>query len=251
MRRALLAPALLPCALLVASCGAEGATEEDLAEYGFDASRTRSDAATDASRDGSSDGGSRDGSASDASTPDGGPGDGAPRPDGAQDGSVDASIDSGVDAGAPPVDPCAYPNSCASGRTLGSVRGDEGTDFLRGTGATSEWLLVRVTEASSSISAVDLRARFRLTHHPQTTFDLYVYRAGNSSSSTRNCSSVTGTGSRTTTTNVTTATLAWEDTRGVFSGIDDDANVMVEIRHVSGPCGAGREWILEVDGNVN
>ena len=54
---------------------------------------------------------------------------------------------------------------------------------------------------------------------------------------------------RTATSNQASAGLSWEDTTG-FGGHDDSTNVMVEIRHVSGPCGAGREWQLQVEGNA-
>jgi hypothetical protein len=133
---------------------------------------------------------------------------------------------------------------------MGSVSGDTGSNFLQRTGTATTWFLVRVTEDDSSLfSRPPLRARFTLTHNVNTRFDLFLYKAGNNGGSTRNCSSVTAAGSRGASVNQTSASLSWEDTTG-FGGEDNSANVMVEVRHVSGPCGASREWQLQVEGNA-
>jgi hypothetical protein len=243
MRRALSLFAIFSSSLGLYACGASGETGEEF-DYGIDAA-----AFADAGkRDGSTDGGKLDGSTDGATT------------DGSADGSSadastgDAATDAGtVDAGPPDAglpDLCATPTACASGASLGSVAGDTGSDFLQATGTSSKWLLVRVTENDSSLfSRPPLRARFTLIHNPNTRFDLFVYKAGNNGGGTRNCSSVSATGARGSTTNLATASLSWDDTTG-FGGNDDSANVMVEVRHVSGPCGVGREWQLSVDGNA-
>lgn len=245
MRRTLSLLAICSSSFALYACGASGEAGEEF-DYGIDAA-----AFVDAGkRDGSTDGGKGDGSAdgsADGST------DGST--DASADGSTgDASADAGpVDAGPPDAgapDLCANPTACASGASLGSVSGDTGSDFLQSTGTSSKWMLVRVTENDSSVfSRPPLRARFTLIHNPNTRFDLYLYKAGNNGGGTRNCSSVSATGARGSTSNLATASLSWDDTTG-FGGNDDSTNVMVEIRHVSGPCGAGREWQLSVDGNA-
>jgi hypothetical protein len=145
---------------------------------------------------------------------------------------------------------CAATAGCAAGASIGSVSGDTGSDFLQRTGTASTWLLVRVKEDDSSLfSRPPIRARFTLIHNVNTRFDLFLYKAGNNGGSTRNCSSVTTAGSRGATSNLASASLSWEDTTGI-GGNDDSANVMVEIRHVSGACGAGREWQLQIEGNA-
>ncbi len=242
MRRALPLFAILPSAVGLYACGANGEAGEEF-DYGIDAA-----AFADAGkRDGGTDGGRGDASA-DASADAGLDGD-------VLDGSGgDAGVDGGtVDAGPPDSglpDLCANPTACASGASMGSVAGDTGSDFLQATGTSSKWLLVRVSENDSSVfSRPPIRARFTLIHNPNTRFDLFLYKAGNNGGGTRNCSSVSATGARGSTTNLATASLSWDDTTG-FGGNDDSANVMVEIRHVSGPCGVGREWQLSVDGNA-
>lgn len=246
MRRALVLLALVPAPLLLHACGANGDTGDEL-EFGLDAGLlkdaagdARSDASRDAARDGAaSDGGANDGAATDAFTD--------ASADAGTDGGGSAAVDAGPpDAGLP--DPCAYPAPCASATSMGSVSGDTGSGFLRATGSTSKWLVVRVTEDDGSIfSHPDIRAKFTLTHDPNTRFDLYVYRS--SGTGDRNCSSVTTTGSRSNTTNVANASLSWSDTYGL-GGTDDSRNIVLEVRHVSGPCGAARPWYLDVDGNA-
>jgi hypothetical protein len=241
MRRALLLFAIFISSLGAYACGASGETGDDF-DYGIDAAAF----VDGGKRDGSADGGKLDGSADGSSDA---------NADGGTDGSSsDATTDAGtVDAGAPDAglpDLCANPTACASGTSMGSVSGDTGSDFLQATGTSSKWLLVRVTENDSSVfSRPPIRARFTLVHNPNTRFDLYLYKASNNGGGTRNCSSISASGTRGSTTNLTSASLSWSDTTGI-GGNDDSANVMVEIRHVSGPCGVGREWQLSVDGNA-
>jgi hypothetical protein len=257
MRRTLSLVALSCSLLAAAACGADGETGEDF-DYGLDAGVRADGSAT-------GDGGLRDGGDGGdggASTGDGGAlSDGAATGDGGG-ASTDASVGDGgartdggatADAGPPDAglpDLCAATAGCAAGASIGSVSGDTGSDFLQRTGTASTWLLVRVKEDDDSwFSRPPVRARFTLTHNVNTRFDLFLYKAGNNGGSTRNCSSVTAAGSRGATSNLATASLSWEDTTGI-GGEDNSANVMVEIRHVSGPCGAGREWQLQVEGNA-
>lgn len=247
MRRALLLLSLVTSSVGLYACGANGDVGDDF-DYGIDAAAFLDGGKRDGSSDASADGGKLDGSSdgsADGATLDGATGDATTGDAGTDAGTVDAGP---PDAG--PPDLCANPTACASGASLGSVSGDTGSDFLQTTGTSSKWLLVRVTENDSSVfSRPPIRARFTLIHNPNTRFDLYLYKAGNNGSGTRNCSSVSATGARGSTTNLTTASLSWDDTTG-FGGNDDSANVMVEVRHVSGACGAGREWQLSVDGNA-
>ena len=241
--------AIFPAALAVSACGASGEADEDF-DYGIDAAAVTRDGSADAARDG---GGSRDaGDSGDAARDGGALGDGALADGGPKDGAPsDAAVDAGpaVDAALP--DPCANSTTCPTTASMGSVSGDTGNNFLQATGATSKWLLVRVTEDDSSVfSRPDLRVKFTLTHDPGTRFDLFVYKSGGNGGGDRNCSSVSATGTRTSTTNVAGASLGWSDTTG-FGGRDDSANVMIEVRHVSGPCGSARPWYLAVDGNAN
>ncbi len=253
MRRTLSLVALTSSLLAAAACGADGETGEEF-DYGLDAG-VRPDARAD--------GGKADGGAlgDGATGGDGGAlGDGGVLGDGgaANDATVGdggARVDAGASADAGPPDAglpdlCAATAGCVAGASIGSVSGDTGADFLQRTGTASTWLLVRVKEDDSSLfSRPPIRARFTLIHNVNTRFDLFLYKAGNNGGGTRNCSSVTAAGSRGATANLTSASLSWEDTTGL-GGEDNSANVMVEIRHVSGPCGAGREWQLQIEGNA-
>jgi hypothetical protein len=262
MRRTFSLFALVSSLLAAAACGADGETGEEF-DYGLD-SGVRPDARADGGRaDGATlpdgapagDAGARgdaapiaDGGAPDdgSASIDGSVADGGARPDAGQPADAGGTVDAGApDAGIP--DPCAAGAGCAAGANVGTVRGDTGSDYLVRSGTASTWLLVRVSEAVSSlVSYPDIRVRVTLTHAPNTLFDLFLYRAGSSDANTRNCSSVTTAGTRGTTTNVSSASLVWSDSLAS----DDDRNVMIEIRHRSGPCGAGREWQLQIEGNA-
>jgi hypothetical protein len=189
----------------------------DAGSGGFDAGNANDDA-------GGGDAGT------DASTADGGTSDG---------GGGDAG-----DGGGGGIS-CAVTNTCAGGRAIGTVSGDTGSATASGTGATSEWLTVRVTEDDSGIFGVKLRAKVTLTSPPGTNFDLYVYV--NSGSDTRECTSVSAQSTQPAGT-ADTASLSWGE-GSVSNGSDDGRTVSIEVRNVSGTCDPSATWSVQVQGN--
>lgn len=141
----------------------------------------------------------------------------------------------------PPGASCAAPDPCASATDLGSVSGDTGSDTVSASGSTSQWFKVRVTENDDDIFGVKLRMRAELTSPSGTNYDLYVYVGGSCSQA------ATGQSTLTSTTDTVSSSFG---EGGTFSnGSSDSKDVIVEVRHVSGPCNASSPWTLTISGN--
>ncbi len=138
------------------------------------------------------------------------------------------------------------PDACTAGATsLGSIAGDETASPVTGTGATSEWLRVDLTEQDSSIVGHAMTFTGTLTSPPGVNYDLYAYLG--SSVGDIQCTTPTG---QSTTTGIDQVTFSWgETTGGVANGQDDSATVMLEVRWVSGVCTSAQSWSLSVHGN--
>jgi hypothetical protein len=177
----------------------------------------------------------------------------------ADDGDDDAGVGGGGDAGTGSdagtggggtgtggtgTATCAAANTCMGATNLGMVSGDTGADKKSATGTGSKWFTVRVTEDDSSAFGAKLWMKTTLTSPPGSNYDLYVYVPG---SDTRACTTVTK--SSTTTASTDTASVSFGEGGTLSNGSDDSRTVTVEVRHVSGPCGASAEWTLDVFGN--
>jgi hypothetical protein len=214
---------LLSALGVVAAVGcAVGSTEEDLTTSALQSSPA--EAGADASRLPPR---------PDASSPDDG---GAGVDAGKPDGGSDAGTVTGT---------CASPNVCAGATDLGSMSGDTGADVKSVQGSGSQWLKVRVTEDDSGIFGVRMLFNAELTSPPGTNFDLFVYIPGDTSS--LECSAVTR--SSTSASGVDTLAAEWGEGSGFANGSDDDRNVTVEVRWVSGTCAPGSKWALTLRGN--
>jgi len=160
-------------------------------------------------------------------------------------GTKDAAIDAAPD-GAPPLASCTSPNACLTATDLLSVSGDKNADVKVLQGAGSQWIKVRVTEDDNSVFGTELRAKFELQSPTGTNYDLFVYRAGGSSG--QECSAVTT--SSTSTGGFDTASMSWGEGT-ISNGSNDDRDVSIEVRWVSGSCAPASKWTLTVRGNTN
>ena len=109
---------------------------------------------------------------------------------------------------APPQDLCTSSATCAAAMDLGSVSGDDVTSSVTASGYQSAWYKVRVTEDDSSPFANDLAILAQLTSPPGTNYDVYVYV--NTGSDVVECTTPTGSGTSTGTTDQ--ARLTWGET---------------------------------------
>ncbi|HOR36235.1 MAG TPA: hypothetical protein PLN90_14815, partial [Polyangiaceae bacterium] len=138
-----------------------------------------------------------------------------------------------------------FTNSCQSARDIGTVRGDKGSDSLQVTGATSEWLRVRVLEANESVVGQKLKVTITLQPANQTNFDLFVFV--NKGSDVIECSDLAGS-SMETLSKPDTVSVSWGE-GSVANGDDDHRWVSIEVRHKTGECDTTKKWTLTVKGN--
>lgn len=148
---------------------------------------------------------------------------------------------------APPPPPppatagCTAPSPCSGATVLLAVSGDTGADVRTASAATSQWFKVKVEENDDSIDGVELWMRATLVSPPGTNYDLYVYTSGS-------CGSAASGQSVQTSSNDLVSSQFGES--GLFSnGSSDSRDVLVEVRHVSGPCNASTPWQLTIAGN--
>ncbi len=153
------------------------------------------------------------------------------------------------DGGSPATVPlCAPTVACsAKARVIGAVSGDAASPIVTVSGTTSEWLRVRVNE--TVLASQDLRAKVTLTSPPGANYDVYAYYDESDNSQARTeCikskeSSASGGSPE-------SLTVAWKDMQPL-GGHDDSTNVTIEVRYVSGVCGAGAAWNLAVQGDAH
>jgi hypothetical protein len=125
------------------------------------------------------------------------------------------------------------------------VRGDDGSDTLQVTGATSEWLRVRVMEANESMIGQKLKLTATLQPANQTNFDLFVFVKEGSDAV--ECTIVSGSSMKTLS-QTDTVSISWGE-GAVANGDDDHRWVSIEVRHASGTCDTTKPWTLTVKGN--
>ena len=130
---------------------------------------------------------------------------------------------------------------------LGALAGDQSGTADMAMGAGSEWLRIDMQEKDSSPLAVPMKITATLTSPSGTNFDLYAYLGSG-------IGSIVCSGAKGQSTNpagqVDTVSFEWGETGGGFAnGKDDSATVMIEVRWVSGACGAADAWSLAVQGH--
>ncbi|HOD23394.1 MAG TPA: hypothetical protein PKK83_13940 [Polyangiaceae bacterium] len=113
------------------------------------------------------------------------------------------------------------------------------------TGATSEWLRVRVLEANESVVGQKLKVTITLQPANQTNFDLFVFV--NKGSDVIECSDLAGS-SMETLSKPDTVSVSWGE-GSVANGDDDHRWVSIEVRHKTGECDTTKKWTLTVKGN--
>jgi len=135
-------------------------------------------------------------------------------------------------------------NDCQSALDLGSLNGErkaigEAAETFAAQGHCSKWLKVRVTEASSGLSALAINAT--LNSPSSTKFDLHAYVNKDKDES---ACGTQASSSATTLSNVDEINLTWGDD-GWWSS-DDSRTVILEVRSANGACDASSTWSLVV-----
>ncbi len=123
--------------------------------------------------------------------------------------------------------------ACTAAEDLGSVAGDKGSDERSRQGTGSAWFTVNVAEMSWITWPLGVRAT--LVSPQGSNYDLFLYEGECGGEAVAQSTQPTGT--------TDTATDSWFDW-----GWDDSQTILVEVRHVSGPCDGGK-WTLVVAGN--
>lgn len=149
--------------------------------------------------------------------------------------------------GQTPPGACGHAGACtASVRDLGELDGDVVNTppiALSAVGTTSQWLGFRLREGSAGLFPADLRARLTLTFPAGSLWEMYVYY-DRAVPDAFDC--VTTTGSATGNISGQPLSVEWPDR----TGLDDSANVTVEIRYASGTCGPTSSWNLRIEGDA-
>ena len=179
-----------------------------------------------------------------------------------EEGGTDGGLAYGYDTGAPPDVPdaptdaprgvdsgCPVANTCAGASDIGSVSGDQSPsgNSITTVGTSSKWLKVTVTEDDNGLLGSPLKLNAVLSSPPGANYDLYVYVDEGGSATSRACSTPTAQ-STNPLGQIDEANLQWGE-GAIPNGSSDTRVVSIEVRNVSGGCGAGHEWSLIVTGN--
>jgi hypothetical protein len=163
---------------------------------------------------------------------------------GTSGGSSGTTSSGGTSSGSSPPDPsssgtpvsCKATTSCSTRGSqsvdLDRVQGDGGDMVKTAQGYKSTWL--RVWVAEDSTDNIPIRARLTLTSPPGSNYDLFVHSDW-----------CTLRGKSESTTDTDTIGASGRDAT-IF---DDGYYVLVEVRHISGPCEPSAPWTLKVEGN--
>lgn len=125
------------------------------------------------------------------------------------------------------------PVCSSSFQTLGTVSGDTGQDSVSVSDIGERWYRLRLTENNDGV--VYLSAQIVLTSPQGSNYDLFVY-----------CLACGGSlaGSSISSGSTDVVTVRWDDDFGA----DDSADVLIEVRYVSGTSNAN--WQLSATGNL-
>ena len=171
--------------------------------------------------------------------------DAAGKPDASSDASANGS-DAGkvvVDAGPTTSDAstnstCTPSNACTNSVDLGSIAGDDHSEWTGATGYQGSWLKVRLREDEHGLTAKSLKAQLWVEHATSSIFDLYVYDA---------CGG-TPLALSTDVASSHVINLSFPDNKSL-NGSDDSRDLFVEVRYRSGVCSAQTPWTMYVVGN--
>lgn len=164
-------------------------------------------------------------------------------------GVTDSGSGHGDDAG--PMFVCTAINTCATGRTLSTIRGDSEAQVSSASGQMSEWLAITIADIGGIYNQDNtLKARLTLTSPAGSNYDLFVHQpneAGGNATPPKDCSVAPFSSQMTAGSDV--VALSWQDVTNFFGETAGDGlTLSIEIRHVSGPC--DKPWSLTVQGNT-
>lgn len=142
--------------------------------------------------------------------------------------------------------PCNATNTCMGATSIGTVSGDDGSDQVTQSGATGQWLKLRVSEDDSSPLAQQMHVALTLSVPSGLNFDLYAYL--DVDNDVVECGKVMDFSMKPAGTSET-IDLVWGETGTFANNSDDDRWVMLEVRYLSGDCDASKKWTLTAKGN--
>ncbi len=140
------------------------------------------------------------------------------------------------------------PNTCATARAISNVKGDQGMEVSTAGGTGSEWIQLIVTDTEGVGTNQPMGAAFVLTSPAGANYDLFVYQptpSGGKATAPKDCGVAPKSSQNTV--GDDSVTLSWNDDQNFIGETAGDGLVIsVEVRHISGDCGA---WSLTVTGN--
>lgn len=165
-------------------------------------------------------------------------GGGAPHPMGGSGGA-------GGEGGVGGATSCEASSTCATSQTLGIISGDTGTDQENTTGFRSRFVRVNVTENDSGATGASMKVYARLSSPSGVDFDLHAYLDPDSMNLACDMPYASSENQVPFDDEVS---LEWGEGAVPNGGIDG-RDVVFEVRHVSGTCGAASTWTLTIFGN--
>ncbi len=156
------------------------------------------------------------------------------------------AMSSAKDAEPPPL--CEATNTCSAATVIPTISGDQGADRRMLSGAKSEWLSVKVTDAT--LVGTSLSVGLTLTSEGGANYDLFVLQPderGGHQMAPKDCAANPVNSQNASGADM--VKLSWDDVTNAIGETDGDGLVIaIEVRHVSGPCGS---WALTVDGAID
>ncbi len=148
-----------------------------------------------------------------------------------------------ADSANTPVQEKATATTCQAPRDLGAIAGDEDSTPRTERGSCSEWLRIRVTEASTGAWPTPMKLNLTLSSPPGADFDLHVYM--NKESDVLECTKEEAK-SELSANRTDGAKLEWGEYWSA-NGSDDQRAVSIEVRAKDpASCGKG-EWVLLIE----
>jgi hypothetical protein len=139
---------------------------------------------------------------------------------------------------------CAPATTCQTGGAIGSISGDTSpaSNGVTRTGTSSAWFAVLVTENDNGVGGKAMGARAQLATTTGANYDLHVWMSPSAAPTARVCNMLAGS-STLPDGQIEEVNLSWGEGIG-GNNADDTRIVMLEVRHVSGPCEAAYPWTL-------
>jgi hypothetical protein len=153
-------------------------------------------------------------------------------------------------AGAPTTDAkpkddksaCKAANACSGAVDLGTVSGDVGHDERSRQGIGSQWFSVKVTENDTNMTGASLNVTATLVAPSGANYDVFVYGDQCGGEQLATSAKPAGTTDQ--------AAASWGESYYIPNFSADDRTVLIEVRHVSGPCDPNDKWTLLVRGGT-